>query len=806
MADAAVHTFGIRHHGPGSARSLRRSLEALAPDCVLVEGPPDADVAGVVPLLTHKEMKPPAALLVYAADEPARAVYYPFAVFSPEWQAIDYALRLKVALKFIDLPQSHRMAMEQRDAADAAAEAKGKPSGDGDAPKDRVPAADLTGPNPIDAPPLADEPSDQNVRRDPLGSIALAAGYDDGERWWEHMVETRRGDEVELFAAILEMMSAIRERSPFAEEPLDLLREAHMRQGIRAARKEGYKKIAVVCGAWHAPVLANLPDDGAADTAALKGLPKTKVNVTWVPWTYSRLSTASGYGAGVTSPGWYHHLWQTQDDAKARKAAGAPTSSFIPRHSSFDSTVRWMTRVAHLLRGEDLEASPASVIEAVRLAESLAALRACPVPGLPELNEACTTVFCFGSDVPLRLIHRRLIVGELLGAVPDDTPMVPLQADLQREQKRLRLAADAAQKSLDLDLRKPNDLDRSRLLHRLALLGVDWGESIEEHGGKGTFHEVWKLQWEPEYSVRLIEMAVWGNTVAEAAIAFARDRADKAPHLPSLTELLDQVVLADLPEAVRDVMGRLEAQAALASDVSHLMGALPALANVLRYGNVRQTDTKMIGHVVDGLVARICIGLPPATASMNDEAAAEMFERVLLVNDAITLLQNDEYTKSWQDTLRVLADREGLHGLLAGRAVRLLMDAGRFDADEAARRLGLALSAANEPARSAAWIEGFLKGSGLLLLHGEAVWQVLDDWLTGLKADVFTQVLPLLRRTFSTFDPPERRQMGERAKKGAARPLTAVRRSGGAGTIGADFDTARAEAVLPLLQTLLGIN
>jgi hypothetical protein len=232
------------------------------------------------------------------------------------------------------------------------------------------------------------------------------------------------------------------------------------------------------------------------------------------------------------------------------------------------------------------------------------------------------------------------------------------------------------------------------------------------------------------------------------------------------------------------------------------MAALPALAGVLRYGNVRQTDTAIIGRVVDGLVARVCIGLPPATASLNDEAAEEMFARVLEVDGAVTLLQNAEHIRAWHDTLRQLADRDGLHGLLAGRAVRLLMDAGRFDADEAARRIGLALSAANDPARSAAWVEGLLKGSGLVLLHGEAVWNVVDGWLAGLNADVFTQVLPLLRRTFSTFEPPERRQMGERAKRGLARP---VARHGSAGAAG-DFDAARAEAVLPLLCKLLGLE
>src|SRR5688500_7495691 len=104
----SIHIFGIRHHGPGSARSLRQALESLSPDCVLVEGPPEA--APVLPLLAHQEMQPPVALLLYVPDKPELAVYYPFAVFSPEWQALEYALKQSVPVRFMDLPQTHRLA------------------------------------------------------------------------------------------------------------------------------------------------------------------------------------------------------------------------------------------------------------------------------------------------------------------------------------------------------------------------------------------------------------------------------------------------------------------------------------------------------------------------------------------------------------------------------------------------------------------------------------------------------------------------------------------------------------------------
>ncbi|MBA3534194.1 MAG: hypothetical protein H0T73_19915 [Ardenticatenales bacterium] len=764
-----IHIFGIRHHGPGSARSLRQALETLQPDIILVEGPPDA--AGVLPLLIHEEMQPPVALLIYVPGEAGRAVYYPFAIFSPEWQAMHFGMSNQIPVRFMDLPQTHQLAMVP----------PAPPPSDEAVPPAEAPEGEAQ-------PEPAPQPG-ADIASDPLGAIARAAGYSDGERWWEHMVEHRR-DSADLFAAILETMTALRQSAPPTEDPIEILREAHMRQTIRAAQREGFQKIAVVCGAWHGPALAEMPP-AKEDADLLKGLPKVKVESTWVPWTHGRLAFDSGYGAGIESPGWYHHLWSVNDQV----------------------VTRWMTRVARLLRAEDLDASSAHVIEAVRLAESLAAIRDRPLPGLPELNEATQAILCFGDDMPMQLIHEKLIVGELLGEVPDETPMVPLQQDLRRLQKRLRMPADAAPKQYDLDQRKPSDLERSYLLHRLNLLGIPWGKKQRGKGikHKGTFWEHWVVQWKPEFAVSLIEASLWGPTVIEATVAYARDRADNAPDLPTLTTLLNESLLADLPEAIQHIMERVQAEAALTSDVTHLMGALPPLASVLRYGNVRQTDTSMVHHVVDGLVARICIGLPGACASLNDEAAAQMFEQMLEVHSAISLLQNEEHLKEWHSTLTHLADMQGLHGLLAGRCCRLLLDLGNFTTEDVVKRMSLALSAARSlvnpgPAQpstavehAGAWVEGFLRGSGIILLHDNALWQVLDDWVNALNGATFIQLLPLLRRTFSTFSPPERRQMGERAKRGTLPGSKRAQFSADA------FDSERAEQILPIVAQLLGL-
>ncbi len=297
----------------------------------------------------------------------------------------------------------------------------------------------------------------------------------------------------------------------------------------------------------------------------------------------------------------------------------------------------------------------------------------------------------------------------------------------------------------------------------------------------------------------LIEAGQWGSTLTEAATARVCLAANRAPDLVSLTGLVEDVLLAELPAAIQPVMSCLQAQAAASSDMRHLMQALPPLASVLRYGNVRQTDTSMIAAVVGGLAARVCIGLAGACSALNEDAAAEMFELLLKVDEAINRLDSADYRADWQKALACLVDLPGIHGLLAGRSCRILHDAGLVTTEETARRLSLALSTANEPLQAAAWIEGFLRGSGQLLVHDEALLGVINDWLSGLAEEVFTQLLPLLRRTFATFPAPERRSIGERVKRGRGLAAISVE-------AGPDFDPARADTVLPLAALLLGIS
>jgi hypothetical protein len=541
--------------------------------------------------------------------------------------------------------------------------------------------------------------------------------------------------------------------------------------------KQGHQRIAVVCGAWHVPAL-RIDGPVKPDAERLKGLPQARVEAAWIPWTYSRLSYRSGYGAGIDSPGWYHHLWVAPD--------GAP--------------VRWLVEAARLLRARDLEAPSASVVEAVRLADALAALRNLAGPGLPELRESVLSVFCRGEHAPLQLVRTHLEVGTVLGEVPEAATIVPLQRDLRDAQRRLRLRVTDEVRTLDLDLRKDFDRERSLLLHRLRLLDLGWATPQAISGAAGTFHELWQLQWTPEIEVAVVEASVWGGVIVDAASARARYLADTAGDLADLTTLLDQVLLADVAAAVDHVLARVQERTAVSSDVRRLMAALPPLARATRYGTVRRTPTERLGPVIDGLFERILVGMPLAARSLDDDAAGEMVVAMGAVQQAIDLLDRAGEREEWFATLKALGAGDAAHALVRGYCARLLLEQHQLDDAELARLAGLALSAAVAPREAAAWLEGLLRGSGLMLVHQQGVWIALDAWLAGLSAEQFPDMLPLVRRAFSSFSPAERRVMGERVKALAS---VAHRRAPARAQV-VDVDLDRASVVLPVLARILG--
>jgi hypothetical protein len=235
------------------------------------------------------------------------------------------------------------------------------------------------------------------------------------------------------------------------------------------------------------------------------------------------------------------------------------------------------------------------------------------------------------------------------------------------------------------------------------------------------------------------------------------------PSLGELAGLVERCLLAGLGEALPHVLKASDNRAALDRDVRHLMAALPALARAQRYGDVRGTPAEGLAAITGSLLTRICAGLAPALARLDDDSALEMVGLIDGVHSAVGLLAS---RGQWLEALAGLAARSGLPGLVEGRIIRILFDAQALD--DVAVRMSRAMSQGHPPARAAAWMEGFLSGGGLLLVHDHRLLATVDDWLAGLAPEAFVDVLPLLRRTFGAFAPPERRAIGERVRSRAA--------------------------------------
>jgi hypothetical protein len=754
-----LHLLGIRHHGPGSAALLRQALDALDPACVLIEGPSEGDA--LIPYIT--DLKPPVAMLLHAADNANAATFMPFAEFSPEWQAMLWALEHQRPVRFIDWSAAVSLALKLQPDTETHATA---------------------------------ESAVTEIRTDALDLLAAAAGYDDGEAFWNALIEqhgyNHGGHALAVFAAIEAAMTEARSQEQASllrdfDEARDLRREAYMRTHIRTALKDYDGNVAVVCGAWHLSALrsdAKAADDRALIASLSRELPRIKVDATWVPWTDSRLSTSSGYGAGVISPGWYRHLWSLY--ARPR----------VPDAQEFAAL--WQSRTALTLRQEGYGAPTASAIDATQLAISLAALRGLPMPGLAEMRDASLATFCHGNPIPLTLIAQKLYVGERVGEIGDRVPQMPLARDLALWQRKTRLKPEDLELEVRVDLRSEAGLLKSTLLHRLNLIHVAWGRLMDANTSRGTFREVWMLRWQPELSVALAEALIYGVTIEQAATNATLERANGTASVTTLAGLVQAALIADLPDAATAAIERLQAAAVSASDITDLMLAVSPLVRVLRYGSARKLPEEALRALVHSLSVEINAGVRIGSRSLDETTAAARLEAMEAFDEALTLFADTVLFASWNNELGHLVNDDQVVAPVAGLSLRRLHDRSLWPADELSAAFARHTTS-HDPRHAGPFLEAFLRGGSEILLQDAPLLQLIDAWLCGLAPQDFTESLPLLRRSLSHFDTTSRRRLLDKLKQ-------VPQQSGTVSVAAAEQANPAFAAALPLLYRILGLQ
>ncbi len=703
--------FGVRHLSPACAYYVTEFLDRVKPRLLLIEGP--SDLNGLIPSLCGADAFLPAAILAYTEEAPIRTVLWPFAEFSPEYRAMKWAEKNGAEVRFCDLPSYCLLA--ERDKEDGCPQEDGEDKGE----------------------------SVYKRLEDVSGT--------DNDSFWEYSFEQCE-DYGDFTAAVEEYGKNLREFSE--EDSKNSLREAFMRRTVAECENiVPTDSIAVVTGAFHTAGIKNKPFTDE-DKRLTEKLPAAKVRSTLMPYSYYRLSSRSGYGAGSRAPAYFETLWENRMKGTPEKSAS-----------------EYLARIAEYQRKNGFAASTAEVIEAKRLAETLAEMRGGRFACLSDLRDAAVTCLGHGSFGEISLACADTEIGVKIGSLPDGTVRTSVQEDFMRQLKELKLEKyrKAEAEDIELDLRENIrvksersaflDLNRSFFLHRLKILGVRFCESLERRQDNATWAEAWRLQWTPEAEIEIVEASLNGDTVKQAAENVLGLRMSESGSVGDTAEILSDAFLCGTEDCVKTAVSAVQRQAADCSSAADIGSVIGSLSAAIRFGSIRRIDPKPVCPLLEKLFLRFCLSVSGAAVCGKD-AAEELITAIFKANDAC-LSHSFLDEKMFVSKLSELAESNFANPLISGYCCAVLIERGEISSEKLSELINRRLSKGTPPAEGALWFEGLARKNRRALISRLSVWEKLCDFVSALDDEDFKPALICLRRTFSEFSPSEKSDAAE---------------------------------------------
>jgi hypothetical protein len=700
----------VRHHSPACARTVRVLANELRPAAILIEGPADFNERLHELALPHRL---PIAIYSYVRlnNEQRLGAFYPFCEHSPEWEALRVARELAIPAHFIDLPWS----------AVATSTAPAHRYADGE---------------------LRDSPY--------IPTLCQKLGVEDFDGLWDQLVEIDPDLSIEqLLQRVHNLCYAIRASSSHVPVPAeDLRREAFMAAQIRAAHEKYGEPLLIVTGGFHSYALfehlalaADQPEAPlvAADQVTEQGLALT-------PFTDARLDGLSGYEAGMPSPGFYHRVWHMRN-----KGGGAIHSELL-------------AQALVELRQRGQVASTADVIAVETSARALAALRGHAEVWRQDLIDAMIGALikeAIEPDTRHPLLDALLSVlrGSKRGRLAEGVLLPPLVHDIHNELIARDLEPQMLQRAVRLDLATPADLARSRVLHRLRMLGIRGfvragGSDFVGRADLTTVWEEWQLQWSPDFEAATIEAALYGPTLADAAASRLHEQAATVERSADRAALLLlDACLMGLPGHADTLLNRLAELVHEDADFFSVAAALGHLLYLYRYDDTLGA----LGHGDIGGLLATTFGRAIWLLELLGQPQGQDRE---LLRSFVALLQTFEACEQalsldraeFAAILRRAAANRNQRPLVRGAATGALWTLGQALLEDV--RADLRACAAPDQ------IGDFLTGLFSLARetaqrHPELVASI-DELLMEFNDGDYLQALPALRLAFSFFTPREK--------------------------------------------------
>lgn len=733
-----IPVFGVRHLSPMGAWQLRAFLEQHQPDAVLIEGLSDA--TDLIPDIVRRDTKPPIAILAYTDAQPVRTLVYPLAAYSPEYQAMLWGKEHGATVEFIDLPSQTFLGLQD---AEIALQAKLRK----EAEETAQAKTDKEEPDAVEVP---------EVRRSLYDRIAEQGGESSYDTYWERNFE-HNAVYGSYHGATFELGKALRELEEDAPrwQAENLVREAYMRHRIEQTLAAGYKpeKVVAIVGAYHAPVLnGSFP---AMTEDERKRLPTRESKLTLMPYSYFKLSSQSGYGAGNRAPAYFELLWQS-----------------LHRGDLADLSRRYLSQIAQHLRASGTHRSTAEVIDGVRLAETLSALKQGLAPTLADLHDSAVTLLGQGSLTAVKDAFAKVDIGTEIGHLPKGIAQTSIQSDFAFELARLKLEKykTTVAQELSLDLRENRrakseeaaflDLARSSFFHRLRVLEIAFAKSLRTKQQSTTWAEIWQLQWSPESEIALVEAVLLGETVELATAYKFKSSLEQCSSIAAAARMVHDACQCGLMDSMELARKRLQELAIESRDFLEIAGAAWELSLVVRYGDVRKFDATSLMPLLEELFVQGSLALFAAT-TCDAKAAVAMIVAIDEMNKVGLEFHASVEEPLWIEQLRRLADADDRNPLLSGYACAILLERGLIASEDLAPEVSRRLSPGVPADLGAGWFEGLAQRNRYALLARQTLWEQLAEYTASLDDDQFGRALVFLRRAFSTFSPREKRQISE---------------------------------------------
>ncbi|MFB8032073.1 DUF5682 family protein [Streptomyces sp. NPDC056004] len=751
--------LGVRHHSPACARLVERTVAELRPAQVLIEGP--AEMNGRLDELLLGHELPVAVFSHYRDGQRAATSWAPLCDYSPEWVALRAGRAAGAEVRFIDLPAWHP-AFAERTNRYADAEAR---------------YAEAT------------------------ERLCRQFAVDSSDALWDRLFEVEPdGGLAERLDAYFALV-----RGDAEADAGDRARETYMAAWVRAAMEAaGDRPVLVVTGGFHQPALRALTGPGARDGAdgdgwehGADGWPvvpappdDAMAGSFLVPYSFRKLDAFAGYQSGMPSPGYYQQVWEAGPEAAA------------------DGLLRV---VVERLRARKYPVSTADLIAARSLAEGLTALRGHPSPArIDVLDGLAGALITDDLDQPLPWTGRGALTagahpavvemvaacgGDRIGRLHPDTPAPPLVHDVAAQLAALGLDG-GPEATYRLDLTDAAELERSRVLHRLRVLGIPGLERTAgpTHGVDPVFTERWEARPVLGREAALVEAGAYGATLAEAAaVALTGRTRGGAAEADGLAGALFDAVLCGMGGFSEQLLGELSSCVRELQVIGPLGEILATALGLWRHDRVfGMARGPLLAAVIDGATERLLWLLEGARGSSGVDFPR--LRAVVAVRDAV--LHAPELLSVTREVATGVARRISEDPQapvdLRGASFGLARSLGRVpgspgvsgDPAEAVRTVeragadalgdwlaGMFALARDEVTGVVGDDDGDGPGGG-----AESLIDVLDGLVGALSDDEFLSGLPALRQAFAFFPPRERdriaaRLLERRGVRGSSRSL-----------------------------------